>query len=61
MTKKAKSIYDSPVVETMKCRVEKGFGGSDGKGLGLFEGNGEKSLESRNNAGNWGGGEPKWN
>lgn len=61
MTKKEKSIYDSPVVETMKCRVEKGFGGSDGKGLGLFEGNGEKSLESRNNAGNWGGGEPKWN
>ena len=48
------------MVELIEARVEKGFTGSS-RGLGLNGESGEKTIESRSNGGNWGGGDAKWN
>ena len=58
---KVLKIYESPVVETMKCRVEQGFAGSAGNGLGTTETAGDKTIENRRDGGNWGGDGIKFN
>ena len=60
MVEKNKREYTTPMVELIEARVEKGFTGSS-RGLGLNGESGEKTIESRSNGGNWGGGDAKWN
>ena len=50
-----KKTYEAPELTVVTFKTEKGYATS-GEPLGLSEGHGKKSIEDRQDGGNWGDG-----
>ena len=55
MENQQKKQYEVPQLTVVTFKTERGFAESGPKSLGLSSGKGNKSVEDREDGGNWGG------